>query len=155
MPLPGAPIGFVCNARKEHDPSRLDCMCARCVCEERPGLIVGAPFQVHRKFEVTGLVGLYDASVLNGVPIPESAAICCWKNPDDIEDGDCQEVAEWNVWHETLGTSNPDGVVLQVCSDHLTDVLSGDGHNVVWSEPSAEAYLRAQREAAEADGEDD
>jgi hypothetical protein len=152
MPLPGAPIGFVCNAHREHDESITDCMCASCVRRERPGLIVGAPFQVHKKFDVSHLVGLYDASVVNGVPVPESAALCCWKDPDD--EGTCDDVAEWNVWHETLGTSNPDGVVLQVCSDHLVDVLSGEGRNVVWSEPSAQAYLMAQREKAEADGED-
>jgi len=148
MPFPGAPHGFICNSKIDHDPDVVGCSCSKCVRSARPGLIEGAPYQVNEHFPVDHLVGLYEASALNIPPVPVVVPVCCFKDPED-NGGDCQDVAEWNVWHETLGNSNPDGVVLPVCGDHLVDVLSSEGRNVVWADPSAEAYLKSQREESE------
>lgn len=153
MPFPGAPPGFVCNADPESMHVEGDCFCSKCLRRSRPGLIEGAPFQVHPKFDVEGRVGLYDATACNGAPVVEdSDTMCCFQ--DGATDEPCGDVVEWFVWHSNLGVSNPDGVVLQVCSDHLVDVLISEGRNVVWS--ALQSHSESEPECvAEPDGAED
>jgi hypothetical protein len=129
MPFPGAPKGFRCNARKQHNPDIQPCMCSSCLRAAEPGLMEGAPVQLHKDFPIDSFVGLYDASAVveDSRFCNRPPSVCCFK----AEYCTCDEPAEWNVWRDC---GDPNEVVIGVCSEHLSDVL-GPGRNVVWPEP--------------------
>lgn len=147
MPFPGAPRGFVCNATKRHDDLDPNCQCSACVRLGQPGLIEGAAVQTHPKFPVGHLVGLYRAEEVDLTNHEPHKTTCCVTDPDT--ETECGEPVEWNVWRDEPGTDT-EGVVVQVCADHLDLVLSTTGRNVVWYEPPP---LVPEKEEAE-DGKD-
>jgi len=132
MPFPGAPRGFVCNVSKTHDSKAETCTCSACARLGRPGLIEGKSVRIHPKFPVDHLVGLYKVEEVDPQNNEPHAKTCAVKDPETDEA--CGEQVEWNVWHDNPGTA-PEGVVVQVCDDHLSLVLSTEGRNVVWAEP--------------------